>query len=301
VHLTLQHSIEAFRKLFYSGGTILLAVYVLTELEVPENPSEPLEDPKGLAKTLLKEGVDPEEVSQRTGLTLPQVNGIKGSLMKSSKAKKTEAEPSDLGKADDEEKSLIADFKGENTLAASAVVLARNKSRLRQTDPTLFNSLFPSGQPESNASRTLVDLETAKLIRAMRQEEEHRNNNGDSQNTVELQKQINDLREELHKKDFEALKQQSDKLQEEIRELRTDLRSSAGSTSDLAVIVKESKDLLSQVITHDGVLRRYLLPDNISIKPPSDAPVLRAQPVEARNGVIDVLRERGLTTRVVQR
>jgi hypothetical protein len=51
----------------------------------PENPSEPSEDPKALARSLIREGVDPEEVSQRTGLTLPQVNGLKGVLRKTLK------------------------------------------------------------------------------------------------------------------------------------------------------------------------------------------------------------------------
>ena len=259
-------------------------------------------DPKQEARDLLQAGLSPEEVMEQTGLSKAVVLGLLGAQVKAAKKlSKSGEEPSNsLGKPDDEEKTLISDFKGESSLASSALVLARNKSRLRQTDPALYNSLFPSGQPESNTSR-LADLEIARYIKSMRMEEESaRHNNGDSTEALNLRKEIDALKEEMHKKDLEALQKQSDKLEAQIGELREDMRHSTNSGSDLAVVVKEASGLLEKVVTSDGVLRRYLLPDKIDIKSASEAPALQGQP-EGRNGVLDVLRPYGLVTKIVQR
>lgn len=274
----------------------------MTELEdpskAPENPSEPLEDPKTLAKRLLAEGSTVDEVVAETNLSRPTVLGFLGAARKAEKKlEKAQGEPSGLGKADDEEKNLIEDFKGENALAASAVILARNKSRLKLQDPALYNSLFPSGQqPESNTSR-LADLEIARYIRSMRLEEESaRHNNGDSSNeTALLRKELQNVKEEMRKKDVEDLKGQ-------IAELRQEMRHSTNSASDLAVVVREGKDLLVKALENPGPLRNYLAPDNVNIRSPGDAPaLLRAQPAEAQSGLIAALRAHGLTTHVVQR
>jgi hypothetical protein len=262
-----------------------------------------LEASKEEARSMLEAGSTVEEIAAATGLGRNQILGIKGSMAKANKKalEKTEAEPSGLGKADDEEKSLIADFKGENTLAASAVVLARNKSRLRQQDPALYNSLFPSGQqPESNTSR-LADLEIARYIKSMRLEEEAgHSNNGDS-NALGFQKQIDDLRAQLHQKDVEALKKETEKLAGEIGELRADLRHSTNSASDLSVVVREASGLLEKIVTSDGPLRQYLMPNgSIPIKPVADAPpLLQGQPVETR--LFETLKAHGLTTHIIER
>jgi hypothetical protein len=246
-----------------------------------------------------------EEIEAATGLGRNQILGISGALKKAAKKlSKVGEEPSkDLGKADQEEETtLVKDLRDEAKLTGAAVTLARNQNRLKAVAPGLYDALHGSGQSEASSGKILADLELAKYIKQMRENESHPNNgDSSSQATTELQRQINELKEELHKKDIEALTKQNGKLEEEIRELRAGVRGSAGAQSDLAIVVKESKDLLSQIITHDGPLRSYLMPDNISIKAPGDAPLLRAQPVEARSGVVDVLRERGLTTRVVQR
>jgi len=51
----------------------------------PENPAVSSEDPKNLARTLIKEGVDPAEIAERTGLSQSTVNGLKGVLRKTLK------------------------------------------------------------------------------------------------------------------------------------------------------------------------------------------------------------------------
>lgn len=260
-------------------------------------------DSKQLARQLLSEGLDVDSVVAQSGLSRPVVLGISGALKKAQKKlAATEDKAAKGSPPGNQEEELTTDFKKESQIANSAVVLARGKQRLQILDPATYKSLYGGGQqPESNTSRVLVDLETARLIRSMRLEQESvGHNNGDSQASG-LQKQINDLKEALHQKDVEALQKQSEKLESEVRELREDMRHSSNSNSDLAVVFRESKDLLEKVITHDGVLRSYLLPDNLSLRPPGTAPPLHAQ-VEPGNGtVISELTRRGLVTRIIQK
>ena len=199
----------------------------------------------------------------------------------------------------EEETDLNSDLKREAQTTNNMVVLARGKARLKSLDPGAYRDHYgPPEQSETSPGKVLADLELAKYIKQMRENESHPNNGGDSQG---LQKQINDLKEELHKKDVEALQKQSDKLEAEIQGLREDMRHSTNSGSDLAVCVKSVENLLTEGLQHPGPLRNYLVPDTINIKPAADAPpLLRAQPA-ARNNVVDILKEHGLTTRVVQR
>ena len=199
----------------------------------------------------------------------------------------------------EEETDLNTDLKRETQLTNNMVVLARGKQRLKSLDPGAYRDLHGPEQAETSAGKVMADLELSRYIRTLRENESHPNNGGDSQG---LQKQINDLKEALHQKDVEALQKQSDKLEEEIRELRADVRGSAGAQSDLAIVVKESKDLLSQVISHDGPLRAYLMPDNINIGKKADAPpLLHAQAAVGNGSVIQELQRHGLTTRILPR
>ena len=67
--------------------------------------------PKRLARQLLSEGLDVDSVVAQSGLTRPVVLGLSGALKKAAKKlSKSEGEPSDLGKADDEE----VNWKGAN-------------------------------------------------------------------------------------------------------------------------------------------------------------------------------------------
>lgn len=265
-----------------------------------QTEGSPSEDPKTLARTLIREGVDPAEIAERTGLSQSSVNGLKGVLRKTIKKAQGElASPEDkaAGSGNVGEQEIIVDMKKEAQIASGAVTLARSQQRLRSLDSKAYQDLYGGQQSEVNSpSRVLVDLETARLIRNMRIEEQQggHNNNGSNQ-VSELQRQMAELREQLHKKDLEILQKQSDKLEAQLVELRADLRSSAGSTSDLAVVIRESSQLLSQVITHPGPIRNYLAPDIVRDK--KEAPLL-AQPAEARNKIIDTLRMHGLTTRI---
>ena len=259
-------------------------------------------DPKQLARQLLSEGLDVDAVAEESGLSRPVVLGISGAMKKAQKKlDKAQGEPSlQSGKSNSDEESLIADIKGENTLAANAVLLARNKSRLRLQDPTSFNSLFPSGQPESSTSR-LADLEIARYVKNMRLEEETtRHNNGDSQTTLGLQKQIDDLREQLHQKDVQNLRDETTELKQELKEIRSEMRSSGGSnSSDLAVVVRETTNLIGKALESPGVIRNYLLPgDGGYIKDKRDAPLLHTQAEPGGSLVISELAKRGLVTRV---
>lgn len=279
-------------------------VYVLVEAEKPAlegrseaAPSE-LEGDKEAARTRLLEGASVEQVIEESGLSRPVVLGLLGAIRKEEK-RMSKSEEGSAGATDkvskDDEEGLVGDFKDENRLAASAVVLARNKSRLRQQDPGLYNSLFPSGQPESNTSR-LADLEIARYIRSMRLEEEGaRHNNGDSSNeTALLRKELETVKEEMRKKDVEELKG-------EIAELRQDLRHSTGSNSDLAVVIKETSNLIGKALETPGVLRNYLLPGDGYVQDKKSAPLL-AQPVEpGSRSVVSELSKRGLVTKIIER
>ncbi|MCJ7424113.1 hypothetical protein MUP01_07580 [Candidatus Bathyarchaeota archaeon] len=260
--------------------------------------SSELEGAKDEARTALLQGASLEQVIEESGLNRPTVLGLYGAIRKKAKKiSRSEGEPSkNLG----EETDLNTDLKKEAQITNNMVVLARGKQRLKSLDPGAYRDLHGPEQAETNLGKLLTDIEFARYLKTLREQESHQNNgDSSSQATIGLQRQIDDLKEALHKKDFEALQKQSDKLEGQIVELRADMRSSTNSNSDLAVIVKESKELLSQVINHDGVLRRYLMPDDIAIKARSTAPPL--QPVEARNVVVDALRERGYVTKIVQR
>lgn len=254
-------------------------------------------DPKQLARQLLSEGLGVDAVAEESGLSRMVVLGLKGALIKASKrlaATQDKAPPENVGEAE-----ISLDLKKEAQITNQAVALARSQQRLKSLDP---KSEFLHGgqqQPEGNTSRVLVDLETARLIRSMRQEteeqERHKNNGGGAEatETLNLRKEVDALREEIRKKDVEDLKGQ-------IAEMRQEMRHSTNSGSDLAVVVREASGLLEKIVTSDGPLRSYLMPDNnIPIKPRGDAPLLQGQPAGGQNGLVDVLRERGLTTRIV--
>jgi len=273
--------------------------------KVPENPSEPLEDPRTLAKRLLAEGSTVDEVVAETNLSKPTVLGFLGAARKAEKRlDKTEAlQPA--GKSNQEEETLVNDLRDEAKLTGAALTLARNQNRLKAVAPGLYDALHgKETQAESSPSRTLIDLEVLREIKAMRAQDEgsHRNN-GDSQNTVELQKQINALREELHQKDVQNLRDETTELKQELKEIRSELRSSAGSNSDLAVVVRETSNLIGKALESPGVLRNYLLPDgSINIGKKADAPALLHTQVETGNGtVVSELRGRGLVTRIIQK
>ena len=266
---------------------------------VSEAAASDLEAAKEEARSMLEAGSSVEEIEAATKLGRNQILGIKGSMAKANKKalEKTEVESSGLGKANQEEASLVDDLRDEAKLTGAAVTLARNQNRLKAVAPGLYDALHgKETQTDSSPSRALIDLEVLREIKAMRTADEgsHRNNNGDSQATLGLQKQIDELREERRKKDFDDLKG-------EIAELRQDLRHSTNSGSDLAVVVREASGLLEKVVTHDGVLRRYLAPDNVPIQPRGAAPVLRAPPAEAQGGLVDVLRAHGLVTKIIER
>jgi hypothetical protein len=283
------------------GTSLSKGVVVLVEAESVKGASEAAaSDSKQLARELLEAGSTPEEAMEQTGLSRAVTLGLLGAIRKKAKKiSKSEGEPSDnLGKANQEEETLVNDLRDEAKLTGAAVSLGRSQNRLRAVAPQLYDALHggKETQAESSPSRTLIDLEVLREIKAMRAQDEgsHRNN-GDSQ-VSGLQKQIDDLKEERHKKDLEDLKGQ-------IAELRQDLKHSANSGSDLSVVVHEASGLLEKIVTSDGPLRSYLLPDNnIIIKSVSEAPALQGQP-EARSGlnVVDVLKKRGLTTHVIQR
>ena len=273
-------------------------MYVLVEAEnqAPEASSEAAaSDPKQEARDLLQAGSSPEEVMEQTGLSKAVVLGLLGAQVKAKKKlSKEQGEPSEnVG-----EEEITADLKREAQVTNAGVALARSQQRLKSLDPNLYQSLHGGQQSETSPGKILADLELAKYIKQMRENESHQNNGGDSQG---LQKQINDLKEELHKKDVETLQKQSDKLEAEIQGLREDMRHSTNSGSDLAVVVRETSNLIGKALESPGVIRSYLVPDGINIGKKADAPaLLRAQPVEARNNVLEVLKKHGLVTHVVQ-
>jgi len=273
---------------------------------VSEAVASDAEANKQAARSMLEAGSTIEEVMASTGLGRNQILGLKGSMVKANKRSiKVSGEPSDsLGKADQEEATLVNDLRDEAKLDGAALIAARNRNRLKREGPEIYGQLHGGQQSEANSpAAKLIDLEIIRQLRDMRLSEEHRNNGGgvEATETLNLRKEIDVLREEMHKKDVEALKKETEKLAGEIGELRADLRSSAGSNSDLAIVFKESKDLISQIVTHDGPLRNYLLPD-VNIKPAHEAPELRRQVVEdGRPSVASVLAKHGLVTKVLER
>ena len=204
----------------------------------------------------------------------------------------------------DDGESLVADIRAENTVASNALLLSRNKSRLRQQDPHEFRRLY-GHEEDGSPTRAIVDLEIAKTLRNMREEEtEHRNNGGGSEASegLNLRKEIDALRQEMHQKEIETLQKQSDKLEAQIAEMREDMRHSTNSNSDLAVLVKETSSLIGKALESPGVVRSYLLPDgSINIKDKKEAPLL-TQPVEpASRTVVSELSKHGLVTRFTER
>ena len=264
---------------------------------VSEAVASDAEANKQAARSMLEAGSTIEEVMASTGLGRNQILGLKGSMVKANKRSiKVSGEPSDsLGKADQEEATLVNDLRDEAKLDGAALIAARNRNRLKREGPEIYGQLHGGQQLEANSpGKILADLELAKYIKQMREQEAGHSNNGDSQAISELKKQVDDLKEERHKKDLEDLKG-------EIAEMRQDMRHSTNSNSDLAVVVKEASSILEKLVTSDGPLRAYLMPDTtITVKPRNDAPeLLRAQPVETR--LFETLKAHGLTTHIIER
>jgi hypothetical protein len=196
----------------------------------------------------------------------------------------------------DDGESLVADIRAENTVASNQLLLSRNKSRLRQQDPHEFSRLY-GHEEDGSPTRAIVDLEVAKTLRAMRQEEPSHQNNGDSNETALLKKEVTDLKEALRQKDLQSLRDENAKINEELKEIRSEMRSLPNSSSDLAALVKSTENIIIKAVESEGPLRRYLIPDGtIPIKAPGDAPLLRVQP--AGNNVLEELKKHGLVTRV---
>ena len=264
-------------------------------------------DPKHRARQLLSEGLGIDAVAEESGLSRMVVLGISGALKKAQKKLAATEDKAAKGSPPENvgEEEITADLKREAQVTNAGVALARSQQRLKSLDPNLYQSLHGSGQSEANSpGKILADLELAKYIKQMRENESRPNNGGDSQATLGLQKQIDDLKEEMHKKDVEALKKETEKLAGEIGELRADLRHSTNSGSDLAVVVREASGLLEKAVESNGPLRAYLMPNNIDIKPRREAPELRRQVVQAEPGsgtVVSGLSKYGLVTQVLRK
>jgi len=278
---------------------------------VSEAASSDAEANKQAARSMLEAGSTIEEIAAVTKLGRNQILGLKGSIAKANKRLESEAKASPSENLGEEE--IITDFKKETQVTNSALSLARSQQRLKSLDPAKYQELHGGQQqPEGNSpSRVLVDLETAKLIRSMREEteQERHKNNGDSssQAIAELQKEFNAFKEETHKKELEALQKQSDKLEGQISDLRADLSRSTNSNSDLAVVVKEGKDLLVKALESSGPLRSYLIPTENFLHKKEEAPTLHTQAVATpapgefdflaemkKHGLVTTVRNRGL-------
>jgi len=279
----------------------------------PENPSEPSEDPKTLARIMLQEGADIEAIVAETSLSKPTVLGLKGALIKASKrldkrlAAEDNAPCESLGKASPEEE-IITDFKKETQVTNSALSLARSQQRLKSLDPAKYQELHGPGpeQAETSLGKLLTDIEFSRYLKTLREQESHpHQNNGDSgssQAITELQKEFAEFREQMHKKEIEFLQKQSDKLEGQISDLRSDLRSSANSNSDLAVVVREGKDLLVQALQTSGPIRSYLVPSTNYVMPKEEAPAVHMQavatPAPGQFNFLEEMRAKGLVTRI---
>jgi hypothetical protein len=264
---------------------------------VSEAAATSVEASKQEARSMLEAGSTIEEIAAATGLGRNQILGLKGSLIKAQKRLATEAKaPSENLGEEQINTDLNTDLKREAQITANAVVLARGQQRLKALDPAAYQALHGPGQSETSPGKLLTDIEFARYLRSLR--EESHQNNGDSNSRVsEMQRELNDLKDKLAKKDIENLTKQTDDLRQEVKELRADIHGSAGAQSDLAIVVKESKDLLSQVISHDGPLRAYLMPDNVPIGKKADAPLLHAEPSGTSATLVEGLRKYGLVTR----
>ena len=275
---------------------------------VSEAAATSVEASKQEAKSMLEAGSSLAEIEAATGLGRNQILGLKGSIAKANKKalEKTEAEPSNLGKANQEEETLVNDLRDESKLTAAALNLGRNRNRLRQAAPELYDALHgKETQAESSPSRTLIDLEVLREIKAMRAQDEgsHRNNGDSNSRVSEMQRELNELKDKLAKKDIENLTKQTDDLREEVKELRADVRGSAGVQSDLAIVVREGKDLLVKALESSGPIRSYLVPSTNFVRPKEEAPLVRAAAATpgapGQYNFLEEMRRRGLVTRVV--
>jgi hypothetical protein len=197
-----------------------------------------------------------------------------------------------------DEQEIADDFRRQSRTASQALSLARNQSRLKNTNPHMFRELY-GHEEDGSPTKAIVDLEVAKTLRAMRQEEPSHQNNGDSSETALLKKEVTDLKEALRQKDLQSLRDENAKINEELKEIRSEMRSLPNSSSDLAALVKSTENIIIKAVESEGPLRRYLLPDStIPIKAPGDAPpLLRVQP--AGNNVLEELKKHNLVTRIV--
>ena len=204
------------------------------------------------------------------------------------------AKPSDAN----DEQEIADDFRRQSRTASQALSLARNQSRLKNTNPHMFRELY-GHEEDGSPTRAIVDLEVAKTLRAMRQEEPSHQNNGDSTSeTALLKKEVTDLKEALRQKDLQSLRDENAKINEELKEIRSEMRSLPNSGSDLAALVKSTENIIIKAVESEGPIRRYLTPDGITIQKPSDAPKLQTQ-IETRSGVLEELRRHNLVTRIV--
>lgn len=259
------------------------------------------------ARSMLEAGSTIEEIEAATGLGRNQILGIKGSMAKAQKKlDKAQGEfPLQTGKSNSDEEGLVGDFQKETKISNSALALSRSQARLRNLDPNSYKDLYGTqpGQSEVGPASKLIDLEIIRQLRDMRLSEEHRNNGGGAEatETLNLRKEVDALREEIRKKDVEALKKETEKLEGQIVELRADLRSSAGSNSDLAVVVRETSNLIGKALESPGPLRNYLVPADAYIKDKAEAPLLHQQTGLGTRSVVSELSKRGLVTKIIER
>jgi hypothetical protein len=137
-------------------------------------------------------------------------------------------------------------------------------------------------------------------------EQERHKNNGDSNSQVlQVQRELNDLKDKLAKKDIENLTKQTDDLRQELKELRADVRGSAGAQSDVAVLMRETSNLIGRALENPGVIRNYLLPSQDFLMPKEAAPTLHAQvatpAAPGQFNFMEEMRRRGLVTTVKNR
>jgi len=199
-----------------------------------------------------------------------------------------------------DEQEIADDFRRESRTASQALSLARNQSRLKNTNPHMFRELY-GHEEDGSPTRAIVDLEVAKTLRAMRQEEPAHQNNGDSNETAVLKREVSDLKEALRQRDLQSLRDENAKINEELKEIRSEMRSLPNSSSDLAALVKSTENIIIKAVESPGVIRNYLLPsDGGYIKDKKDAPLLHTQAEPGPGGslVISELAKRGLVTRV---
>jgi len=196
-----------------------------------------------------------------------------------------------------QEDDLTQDFKAEAKLTKAALDLARNKQRLKQTDPQLYRVLH--GSADSDPTRSLVNLEIVRFLKALREEEEakvlqHNNNNNNNQVLLAYQKQIEalqkeiaTLKQELNQKTIEALKNE---LTGEIKALKEKVASGqsdfAAALNTVSKHVAKAADRIETIaMAFAGFVPADTLPQNPA-------------PEEARTHVLDELRKHNLVVKV---